>query len=145
MKTQSWFFLVLILISSLQLGMGNRAGQYDEEAREQERQEKLARKADREEARRNPVRKIAGGVKQATVDSTTGLLGETTQGTTEDAPVIGTMEGARRGTQNVLDNTVKGVSKVATLGYGEVDHYEVEEPEHGTDETTKIKIKIPGT
>ena len=143
---KKFLLLLLILVTSLQFGMGNRSGQYDEEAREQERQEKLARKSDRDgSGHHNPVKGVVGGMKQATVDSTTGLLGETTQGTTEDAPLVGTVEGARRGTENVLDNTVKGVAKVATLGYGHVDSYEVEEPEHGKDDTTKIKIKIPGT
>ncbi len=85
------------------------------------------------------------GVKQATVDSTTGLISDTTEGTREDAAVVGTLEGARKGSEKVLDNTVKGVSKVATLGYGEVKNYEIQEPEKGKDEPTKIRIKIPGT
>ena len=145
MQTKPWIVLALILMTTLQFGMGSREGQYDEEARAVERQEKLNRKEAKETGHKNPVKGIAGGVKQATVDSATGLIGETTQGTAEDAPVIGTVEGARLGSQKVLDNTVKGVAKVATLGYGNVESYEVEEPESGTDEPTKIRIKIPGT
>src|SRR5687768_4470879 len=95
MKTQPLFLFFLVLsLSCFQLGMGNRAGQYDEEAREVERQERLAKKAVK--TKKTPVRNFAGGVKQATVDSTTGFIGETTEGTAEDAPVRGTLEGARR-------------------------------------------------
>ena len=141
MKKQSLVFLFLILsLAAFQLAMGNRSGQYDEEAREAERQEKLAKKAGK--AERHPVKNFAGGVKQATVDSTTGLIEETSQGTAEDAPVVGTLEGARRGSEKVLDNTVRGAVKVATLGYGHVDHYEVQEPEKNSDEPTKIKLKF---
>ncbi len=147
MKPKSFlsFFALALLISSvfLQTGMSRR-GEYDEEAREQERLEKAQRKAEKH-APTNPFKNIAGGVKQATVDSAGGFVSETTEGTKNDAAVVGTLEGARKGSEKVLDNTVKGLSKVATLGYGEVKSYEIEEPEKGTDEPTKIKIKIPGT
>ena len=135
-------FLVFILaLSLLQMGMGNRSGQYDEEAREIERQEKLDAKSAKKEGR-HPVKNFTGGVKQATVDSATGFISETSEGTVEDAPVVGTIEGARRGTQSLLDNTVKGAVKVATLGYGEVESYEVQEPEKGSGDPTKIKLKF---
>ena len=144
MKPKSFFPLlatVLVLSSALlQTGMSRR-GEYDEEARAQERAEKEQRKAEKQ-GHGNPLKNIAGGVKQATVDSTSGLISDTTEGTRNDAPVAGTLEGARQGTEKVLDNTVKGVSKIATLGYGEVTHYEVQEPEKGKDEPTKIKIKF---
>ena len=149
MKPKSFFPLlaVIFVLSSLALQTGmSRRGEYDEEARAQERMEKEQRKAEkRGESRGNPLKNMAGGVKQATVDSAAGFVSDTTEGTKEDAAVVGTLEGARKGTEKVLDNTVKGVSKVATLGYGEVKNYEVQEPEKGSDEPTKIKIKIPGT
>jgi hypothetical protein len=132
MKKKSAFLLSLLAIAILmQFGMGRREGQYDEEAREQERLEKAAH----QEAKRtgNPVTRMASGVKQATVDSTAGMVSETA-----DGDVL-------KGTEKALDNTVKGAYKVATLGYGEDPSYTVEEPEAGTDEPTKIKIKIPGT
>ena len=145
MKIKLNLFLgILILTSTLHLGMA-RQGQYDEEARQAEREEKAMRKMEKEGSTQNPAKNFAGGVKQATVDSAAGLLSETADGTAEDAPIVGTVEGIRKGSGKVLDNTVKGVGKVATLGYGDVDNYEVEEPEHGTDEPTKIRIKIPGT
>lgn len=124
------------------MGMGRREGQYDEEAREYERQEKALNKA--EKKRINPLKNMAGGVKQATVDSTTDFVSETADGAKEDGG-LGTFEGVREGSGKVLDNTVQGAYKVATLGYGDEAKYEVQEPEKGSDETTKIKFKIPGT
>ena len=145
MNSKDKILISLILaVSLLQPAMARR-GQYDEEARAQEKLEKEARKQSKKEGRENPAKRFVGGVKQATVDSTADLLNETAQSTVEDKPVVGTLEGAAEGTGGVLDNAVKGVSKVATLGYGEVDSYEVEQPKKGTDEPTKIKIKIPGT
>lgn len=138
--------LMILTLASLQYGMA-RKGIYDEEAREEERWAKQEAKAAKAEGRSvlpQPGRMVEG-VKQATVDSTTGLISETVEGTTEEAPVKGTLEGARLGTGKVLDSTLKGAVKVATLGYGELKNYEVEEPASGTDETTKIKIRIPGT
>lgn len=148
MKLKSFFsvFAVALVLSSLVLQTGmSRRGEYDEEAREQERLEKQQRKAEKQAGHTNPLKNMAGGVKQATVDSAAGFVSDTTQGTKEDAAVVGTLEGARKGSEKVLDNTIRGVSKVATLGYGEVKNYEIEEPETGKDEPTKIKIKIPGT
>ena len=144
MKKKSIFLFSLLSIALLlQFGMARREGQYDEEAREQERIEKSARKESKRTG--NPVSRIASGVKEATVDSTAGFVSETADGTTSDSLIIGTLEGARKGTGRVLDSTVKGAYKVATLGYGDDPSYVVEEPESGTDEPTKIKIKIPGT
>ena len=148
MKPKSFFpmlALMLVLSSALALQTGmSRRGEYDEEARAQERLEKEQRKAEPHE-HVNPIKRFFGGVKQATVDSTTGLISDTTEGTKDNAAVVGTLEGARQGSEKVLDNTVKGASKVATLGYGEVRNYEIQEPEKGKDEPTKIRIKIPGT
>ena len=142
MKTKWVVLFLMITLSLFQLGMGHREGQYDEEAREEERQEKLAKKAEKAAGEeRHPVKNFAGGVKQATLDSTAGLLEETSQGAAE-APVTGTLEGVRQGSEKVLDNTVKGAVKVATLGYGHVDHYEVEEPKKNSEEPTKIKLKF---
>ncbi len=145
LKSFSPILPLMLVLSALVLQTGmSRRGEYDEEARAQERIEKQQRKTEEKE-HINPIKRMFGGVKQATVDSTAGLVSETTDGTRENPAVVGTLEGARQGSESVLDNTVKGVSKVATLGYGEVKHYEIEEPESGSDEPTKIKIKIPGT
>jgi hypothetical protein len=140
-------FLILLVVglSSLQYGMA-RKGIYDDEAREEQRLERQRAKAEKTESRLTaPATGIAGGVKQVTVDSTKGFITETAQATAEEAPVKGTVEGVSRGTERILDNTLKGAVKVATFGYGELKNYEVEEPPSGSGETTKIKIKIPGT
>ncbi len=136
--------LLVTLSSSLQLGMARR-GQYDEEAREQERQEKEQQKADKSAQKHNPIKNFAQGIKETTVDSTAGLISQTAESTTEEPPVIGTIEGARKGSGKVLDSTVKGAYKVATLGYGGTPTYEVKEPESESGEPTKVRIKIPGT
>jgi len=144
MKKRSLFFLSLIACLALvNLGMA-RHGQYDEEAREVERQAKAARKAG---GVNNPAVGIATGVKEAAIDGPTGFLTDTASTIREEeGPIVGTLEGARRGTGKVLDSVVKGGAKVATLGFGEVNEYKVTEPEAGRgDETTKITIKIPGT
>lgn len=142
MKNFRVLLVLLTVLSLIQLGMGHREGQYDEEAREAERQEKSLQKAEKKNG--NNFKNIANGVKQATVDSTTGFISETSEHATEDAGA-GTLEGARQGTGKVLDNAVRGAFKVATLGYGDTGNYEVKEPEKGSDDTTKIKFKIPGT
>lgn len=136
-------FLLILALSLLNTGMA-RKGQYDEEARQAEKEARLAQKAAKE-ARPNPVKRFASGIKEATVDSTAGFISETADSTRKNAPVKGTLEGASKGTEKMLDSTVKGASKIAMLGFGEVTNYDVEQPEANTDQTTKIKIKIPGT
>lgn len=130
--------LMLVLLA-LNTGMGRHSSQYDVEAREAEKASK--RKVHAE----NPASGIAEGVKTATVDSTTGLVSETAEGAAEEGPVTGTLEGTRRGTGAVLDKTVKGAVKIATLGQGDVNTFDVQEPEANSGEPTKIKIRIPGT
>lgn len=136
---KKWILFLALTLSAFQWGMANR-GQYDEEAREQERLEKEAKKAGV-----NPAKRFAGGIKEATLDSTTAVLSETSDSTQEEGPLVGPLEGARRSSEKILDSTVRGAVKVATLGYGEVDNYEIVEPEKDSGEPTKIKIKIPGT
>lgn len=142
MKQSTFFALILCLLATSHLAMGRRQDQYDEEARALEKQQSSNEKKYEMPSPGQAAKRFVGGVKQVTVDSATGLVSGAVDGTKEDAPVIGTIEGTRQGTSAVLDNTVKGAVKVATLGYGEVDHYEVEEPRHGTDDTQKIKIKF---
>lgn len=145
-------FTLVVMLGTLNLGMGRNA-QYDEEARAAE---KAGLSGDARYERGNPITGIAGGVKQATYDSTAGLLSDTAQETKDGAPVVGTVEGAIKGSEKVVDNTVKGVFKVATLGLGEVDSYQKEEPKHhtaygssttfgnedDTDSMTKFKIAL---
>ncbi len=131
--------LILILcIAFISIGMA-RHGEYDEEAREAER---IAKRNEQVMPKRsgNAATNFAGGVKEATYDSTKEFISETADSTKEEAPIIGTLEGARLGSGKVLDKTVRGAYKVATLGMGTLDKYEVVEPESGSGEPTKIKI-----
>lgn len=131
-------FLISTMI--LQMGMGRDPGQYDEEARAIERMEKEQTSSEKKE--RHMAKTFASGLKQATVDNTTDVLSDTVDGTKEDAPIVGTLDGARKSTGKVLDNTVKGAAKVATLGYVDEPRYEFEEPEKGSGDTSKIKFKF---
>ncbi len=140
---KKWILFLILTISAFQYGMANR-GQYDEEAREQERLEKAAGKAAKKSGV-SPAKRFAGGIKEATLDSTVAVLSETSESTQEEGLLVGPLEGARRSSGKILDSTVKGAVKVATLGYGEVENYEIVEPEKNSGEPTKIKIKIPGT
>lgn len=139
MKTKSALLISILSITAIaNLGMGRNPEDYDEEAIQAERSQKEAK-----EGRENSMAStFVGGIKQATVDNTADVISETADGTRNDAPVVGTLEGARKSTEKVLDNTVKGAAKIATLGYVENPRYEVEDPEKGTDDTTKIKFKF---
>jgi len=142
MKINNSFLAVFILMIALShVGMGS-TGKYDEEARRQEALERDVKKSETVDAEKNPVKNFVSGVKQVTVDSTTGLIEETAKSTAEEPPILGTLEGIRKGSGKVLDNTVKGAVKVATLGYGSVESYEVEEPEHGSGDPQKIKFSF---
>ncbi len=143
MKKFSWtgVFLFILALAALNTGMARR-GEYDYEAREEERIAKVNRK---EESRtQSAAREFAGGIKTV-ASGPAALLSETAQGTAGSKSVDGTLEGVNTGSERLLDNTLKGTVKVATLGMGELKHYEVQEPEAGSGEPTKIKIKIPGT
>jgi hypothetical protein len=123
MKIKSFLMIILLIsLSVLQTGMG-RKGEYDEEAREAERQAKLQGKT--AESMPKKVERVEGSE-------------EVLEETTDD----GTFTRTSRTTKKVLDKTVKGTVKVATLGYGNADNYEVQQPESGKDEPTKFKIKL---
>lgn len=147
-------FAVVVILAGFQLGMG-RHGQYDEEAR---LEEKMASKE--QKGFQNPATGIASGVKEAAYDSTKGLLTETRDGARSEGAIAGTLEGVNRGSGKVLDSAVKGAVKVATLGQGDLKSYEVTPPESNSvsntlyspsnaensdSDMTKITIKIPGT
>jgi len=142
MKKNTLFILVVLIALGAGLTGMSRRGQYDEEAREAERIEKTLRKEEKRSV--SPAQGMAAGVKEI-VSGPAGFVSETARGTASRSPVNGALEGVNDGSQKLLDNTVKGAVKVATLGFGEVHNYEVQEPEAGSGEPTKIKIKIPGT
>ncbi len=142
MKKNTVFLLIVVFSASVfQMGMARR-GEYDEEAREAERIAKFNHTEQRRSG--SPVHTMAEGIRDV-VTAPAGFISETAQGTVENAPGIGTLEGVNAGSEKLLDKTLKGTVKVATFGLGELHNYEVQEPEAGSGEPTKIKIKIPGT
>ena len=91
------------------------------------------------------VKGMASGVKQVAYEGPKDLLEETTEDVSKKPPIVSVVEGVNRGTQKLVDHTIKGAYKVATLGTSELDSYEVQEPEKGSGEPTKFKISLPGT
>ncbi len=137
----SMVILAVLVLAALQTGMA-RKGQYDEEARAREKMEKElqeASKASRGERLAAPAKNVAEGVKEATIDSTAALVSETADQVAEE-PVTGTLEGARVGGAKAVTTAAKGVFKVATLGYGDTENMQVEQPKADTDDVTKFKI-----
>ena len=45
-----------------------------------------------------------------------------------------------KGSAKVVDNTIKGVKKVVSLGYSTDDSYEIEQAEQGSGDAAKIKL-----
>jgi len=129
----------MILAVVLNLGMSRR-GQYDETAREQEQLEKQAAPAVPSPEAHHPVKNFAAGVKEMTVDNAKDALSDTAEGTGEKHPVAGTIDGVKKGGDKVIDNTIKGVKKVASLGFAKDDSYSVEEPEDRSGDAAKIKL-----
>ena len=91
------------------------------------------------------VRGMAGGIKKVVYEGPKDFTKETAKEATKKPPIVNVVEGVNKGTEKLLDHTVKGAYKVATFGKGDLKSYEIEEPEKGSNQTMKIKIKIPGT
>jgi hypothetical protein len=130
---------LVLVIAAANFGMA-RSGQYDEDAREQEKIQKQVDKETQVPEKRHPAKNFATGVKEMTVDNAKDALSDTAGGTISKNPVTGTLEGARQGGDKVIDNTIKGVKKVVSLGYAKDDSYEVQEAEKGSGEAAKIKL-----
>ena len=136
------FHLTLFLImlaASLNLGTA-KSSQYDEEAREQEKMQQQMDKETQTAEKRNPVKNFATGVKEMTVDNAKDALSDTAEGAISKHPVVGTLNGTQEAGDKVIDNTIKGVKKVASLGYAKDDSYEVQEAEKGSGDAAKIKL-----
>ena len=134
------YFAVLVLVIAVDnFGMA-RSGQYDEEARQEEKIQKQIAEDNKVVEKNHPAKNFATGVKEMTVDNAKDALSDTAGGTLSKNPVAGTLEGARQGTDKVIDNTIKGVKKVASLGYAKDDSYEVQEAEKGSGDAAKIKL-----
>ena len=134
------FLVILVLLATVaNLGMSRR-GQYDEEARAQEKVQKQMDQDAQTPEKSHPAQNFATGVKQMTVDNAKDALADTAEGTISKHPIAGTLEGARQGGDKVIDNTIKGVKKVVSLGYAKDDSYEVQEAEKGSGDAAKIKL-----
>jgi len=132
---------LVLTIAALTMGMARR-GEYDYEAREEERIAKINHKSESRSG--SAARGFASGVKDVAT-APAHMLSETADGATSDRSVDGAIDAVNTGSERLIDNTLKGTVKVATLGFGELHNYEIEEPEAGSGEPAKIKIKIPGT
>lgn len=92
-----------------------------------------------------PLQHFASGVKKVAYEAPKDLVKETVEETPKKPPVVSMVRGLDRGIRKSLDHTLKGAYRVATLGRSELESYEVEEPQKGSDEVTKVKISLPGT
>ncbi len=130
---------LVLVIAAANFGMA-RSGQYDEEARKEEKIQKQMAQENQTPEKRHPAKNFATGVKEMTVDNAKDALGDTAHGTASEKPVIGTLDGVQKGGAKVIDNTIKGVKKVVSLGYAKDDSYEVQEAEKGSGNAAKIKL-----
>jgi len=138
MRRFGLFSFVLVISVPLFLGAARNPSDYDTEPLEAEESEKEP------SSQGSPVKEMASGVKQVAYDGPKGFAEETAE-IPKKPTITRFVEGVNEGTQRLLDSTVKGTYKVATLGTSELESYEIEEPEKGSGEPTKIKISLPGT
>lgn len=124
MKKLAFFLLSLLMVSSSYL--------FAEEGASQKKDS-------------SSLKGIASGVKNMAYDAPKDLAAETVKEAPKKPPIVNVVEGVNKGTEKFIDHTIKGAYKVATLGKGELESYEVQEPEKGSGEPTKFKISIPGT
>ena len=141
MTRRGCFLLSFLLFGFLN---ANAPTQAAEEDTDEPAEEKSAAKREGS-SDESAVRGFAGGVKQVAYDGPKDFVKETAGEVPKKPPLVSVVEGVNRGTQKLLDHTVKGAYRVATLGTSELESYEVEEPEKGSGEPTKIKISLPGT
>lgn len=138
MKKNCLIILVL-LTAATQLGMA-RSGQYDEAAREQEKAQKEMDQAAQIHEKSHPAKNFAKGIKEVTYDNVRDTLSDTARSTVHEKPVVGTLDGTQQAGEKVVDNTIKGVKKVASLGYAKDESYEIAQPEEGSGDAAKIKL-----
>lgn len=133
------FVALVLVVTAAQFGMA-RSGQYDEDAREQEKIRKQMDKETRIPEKSHPAKNFATGVKEVTYDNIRDTLSDTAGSTMHEKPVIGTLDGTQQAGGKVIDNTIKGVKKVASLGYAKNDSYEIEQAEQHSGDAAKIKL-----
>ena len=101
------------------------------------------------------IKGVASGVSEVVGSGPKKLISETVDETKSGPPIVGTVQGVQKGAAALVDSTVKGTYKVATLGLGELESVEHEEPVKSSDtelvgskkegKPATFKIKIPGT
>ncbi len=132
---------VFLMVLAASFNLGARSGdQYDQDAREQEKAQKQMEEEVQPSEERHPMKNFATGVKEMTYDNAKDALSDTAEGTAHEKPVVGTLDGAQKGGAKVIDNTIKGVKKVVSLGYAKDDSYSIEEPTDHSGDAAKIKL-----
>ena len=132
--------VLVLIIAAANFGMARRSDQYDQDAREQEKAQKQLAKETETPEPRHPAKNFAKGIKEVTYDNVKDTLGNTAGATMHEKPVVGTLDGTQQAGEKVIDNTIKGVKKVASLGYAKDDSYEIAQPEKGSGDAAKIKL-----
>jgi hypothetical protein len=133
--------LTFVLVAAVaNLGMARKPDQYDQEARAEEKAQKAMEKEAQAQEKRQPGKNFATGIKEMTYDNVRDTLADTGHGTVSEKPVVGTLDGTQQAGEKVVDNTIKGIKKVTSLGYAKNDHYEIEEAEKGSGDAAKIKL-----
>jgi hypothetical protein len=134
--------ITLVLVIALaNLGMARKPDQYDQDARESEKAQKaMDQAAQAQEEKRHPAKNFATGIKEVTYDNVRDTLSDTSEATMHEKPVIGTLDGTQQAGEKVIDNTIKGIKKVTSLGYAKNDNYEIEQAEKGSGDAAKIKL-----
>ncbi|MBI4115126.1 MAG: hypothetical protein HY447_00970 [Candidatus Omnitrophica bacterium] len=144
MKKIVFLAVCLLFLPLTYLIAEDESAQPEDQEDQQEDQIEETEEESASEDEDSPVMGVAKGVKQVAYDGPKDFAQETIEETPKK-PIVGIVEGVNKGTQKLLDHTVKGAYKVATLGTSELESYKIEEPEKGSDEPTKIKISLPGT
>ena len=124
------FFLVVLVAFVITIGLVT-SNAFSEEKKDEGIEQNQA-EPETENAVMKPVKGMAAGVTQV-VKGPKKFISETVEGTKSGPPVIGTVEGVGKASGALVDSTVKGAYKVATLGYGEAKTVEVENPEKPKD------------
>ncbi len=133
--------LSLVLVAAVaNLGMARKPDQYDQDARAQENAQRAMEKEAQAQEKHQPAKNFATGVKEMTYDNVRDTLADTGHGTVSEKPVVGTLDGTQQAGEKVVDNTIKGVKKVASLGYAKNDDYEIEQAEDKSGDAAKIKL-----
>ncbi|MEI7751995.1 MAG: hypothetical protein WCJ71_07895 [Candidatus Omnitrophota bacterium] len=139
MKKRILITLVLV-VALANFGMARKPDQYDQDARAEEKAQKQMDKEVQSQEKSHPATNFAKGIKEVTYDNVRDTLSDTSEATMHEKPVIGTLDGTQQAGEKVIDNTIKGIKKVTSLGYAKNENYEIEQAEKGSGDAAKIKL-----